>query len=421
MKAQMKKVLVVLTAIVMMGLGAKSVAAATEVPITKVTFPTAITVYTGETKTLTVGANPTNTTYKTAITWKVDDQGFFTSKVNGTGTKANQASSISITGKKACTTGTVKASIKVYDSTGKYIKTYAGTCKVTVKAAVALKSISLSKTSATVNVGSSLTLGVNYNPTNTTVAKNVTWTSSNTKVATVAGGKVVAKAPGTVTVTAKVGGKSATCKVTVKAPITSVKLSKTSATINVGSNLGLSVTYSPANTTDSKTITWTSSNTAVATVSKGTITGKKAGTATITAKMGSKTATCKITVKAVAPSFVNVGDCYTRINNYRKSAGLKALVKDTKLESIAQTRAKEIVSKFSHTRPNGQSGLTLISGNIYKGENIAKGQTSCAAVMTAWYNSAGHKANMLNSHFTKVGFAGYKYNGNFYWVTMFSS
>ena len=79
------------------------------------------------------------------------------------------------------------------------------------------------------------------------------------------------------------------------------------------------------------------------------------------------------------------------------------------------------MQKFSHTRPNGNSGLSIISGNLYKGENIAKGQRNCAAVMKAWYNSAGHKANMLKVNYTKVGIAGYEYNGTIYWVQLFSS
>ena len=148
---------------------------------------------------------------------------------------------------------------------------------------------------------------------------------------------------------------------------------------------------------------------------------RKDGTVTITAKVGTKTATCKVTIKAAAGKYINVNDCYTRLNNYRTAAKVRTLTKDTALENIAKTRAKELVTSFSHTRPNGQSGLSLIPGNIYKGENIAKGQTTTAQVSTAWYNSAGHKANMLKANYTKVGIAGYEYNGTMYWVQIFSS
>ena len=77
--------------------------------------------------------------------------------------------------------------------------------------------------------------------------------------------------------------------------------------------------------------------------------------------------------------------------------------------------------KFSHTRPNGKSGLTLIKGNKYKGENIAMGQTSCAQVSQAWFKSPGHKKNMLKKQYKKVGIAGYEHNGGNYWEKVLSS
>lgn len=212
--------------------------------------------------------------------------------------------------------------------------------------------------------------------------------------------------------------------------VKSVSLNKTSATMNVGSGLGLQISFTKTKgyTVNTKNIQWASSNSAVAAVSGGYITAKKAGTATITATLEGHKATCKVTVKAVKPTWVNTSGAYTELNKYRKNAKLKALKKDAKLEAIAKTRAKEMAekNKFSHTRPNGKSGLTLIPGNVYKGENIAKGQTSAAAVTKAWYNSKGHRANMLagnkaSKHFTKVGIACYKYNGVTYWAQVFSS
>ena len=77
--------------------------------------------------------------------------------------------------------------------------------------------------------------------------------------------------------------------------------------------------------------------------------------------------------------------------------------------------------KFSHTRPNGKSGLTLIKGNLHKGENIAKGQKNCKDVSVAWYKSTGHRTNMLRKQFKKVGIACYEYNGVTYWAQVFSS
>ena len=91
----------------------------------------------------------------------------------------------------------------------------------------------------------------------------------------------------------------ATCKITVTKPITKITLNKTSAKIFIGKTVTLKSTVSPSNATN-RNVTWKSSNTSVATVSSaGVVTGKKAGTATITctAKDGSGVkATCKITV-----------------------------------------------------------------------------------------------------------------------------
>lgn len=79
---------------------------------------------------------------------------------------------------------------------------------------------------------------------------------------------------------------------------TSISLDKTSATIKVGGTVTLTASCKPVNA--SVEYTWKSSNTAVATVSKGTVKGKKKGTATITVtdKKSGKTAKCKVTVKA---------------------------------------------------------------------------------------------------------------------------
>ena len=112
---------------------------------------------------------------------------------------------------------------------------------------------------------------------------------------------MTAKKKGTATITAKVGGKKYTCKVTVKQPVKTVKLNKKSATLKKkGGTVTLKATISPK-AANNKAVTWKSSNKKVATVnSSGKVTAVGNGTCTITAtaKDGSKKkATCKITVK----------------------------------------------------------------------------------------------------------------------------
>ena len=114
------------------------------------------------------------------------------------------------------------------------------------------------------------------------------------------------------------------------------------------------------------------------------------------------------------------------VNEERAKAGLSALVLDETLASAAMVRATEIETSFSHTRPDGRSFSTVLSdmGIQYRrsGENIAWGQQSPQAVMEGWMNSKGHRANILNPNFTKIG-VGYRKNaaGRTYWTQLFMS
>jgi len=166
---------------------------------------------------------------------------------------------------------------------------------------VAVTGVSVNPTTATVGLGSTQQLNATIAPANAT-NQNVTWTSSNTAVATVnASGLVTAVAEGTTTITVKTvdGNKTATSAITVAAiPVASVSVSPTTASLYAGNTQQLSPTIAPANATN-KNITWSSSNTAIATVnSSGLVTAVATGTATITATTqdGNKTASAVITV-----------------------------------------------------------------------------------------------------------------------------
>ena len=158
----------------------------------------------------------------------------------------------------------------------------------TINVTKALKGISFEgdKTSANLNVGQTDSLTVVYDPADTTDDKTVTWTTSKESVVTVSNGTVTAVGPGTATVTAKVGDKTATCTYTVKAPLTSIELNNGENDVSLvkGQNKNISIKFNPENTTDSKTVTWASSDETVATVDgNGKVKAIKAGTTTITA------------------------------------------------------------------------------------------------------------------------------------------
>lgn len=110
-------------------------------------------------------------------------------------------------------------------------------------------------------------------------------------------------------------------------------------------------------------------------------------------------------------------------NQYRASYGLKALSLDSAVTKVAQEKANDMARNnyFSHTSPTYGSPFQMLKsfGVSYRaaGENIAKGYSGAKSVVEGWMNSEGHRANILNSSFTKLG-VGYNSSGN-YWVQIF--
>lgn len=113
------------------------------------------------------------------------------------------------------------------------------------------------------------------------------------------------------------------------------------------------------------------------------------------------------------------------VNEERAKEGLSPLTMDSQVQAAAQVRAVESEQSFSHTRPDGRHFSTaLTEQNVsYRGagENIAWGQRSPEAVVAAWMNSAGHRANIMSAKFTTIG-VGYHQNANGtnYWSQLFT-
>ena len=111
------------------------------------------------------------------------------------------------------------------------------------------------------------------------------------------------------------------------------------------------------------------------------------------------------------------------VNELREQKGLNALEEDWQLSRVARYKSQDMKDNnyFLHTSPVYGSPFEMIKnfGISYRraGENIAKGQTTPQAVVNAWMNSSGHRANILNSGYTKIG-VGYVENGK-YWTQMF--
>ncbi|ADM72624.1 hypothetical protein GMA19_04869 [Paenibacillus polymyxa E681] len=102
------------------------------------------------------------------------------------------------------------------------------------------------------------------------------------------------------------------------------------------------------------------------------------------------------------------------VNKERAAAGLTPLGMDGNLSKMAMAKAQDMFNNnyFDHTSPTYGSPFEMMGkfGIVYSaaGENIARGQTGPSQVMNEWMNSEGHKANILNSSFTKIGIAYFK-------------
>ena len=300
--------------------------------------------------------------------------------------------------------------------------------------AVYAASPKISKSSVDLPIGYYITLKVSG------ASGNITWSSGDSEVAAVKSSgensaKVTGKKTGTTYIYAKTGGQTLKCKVTVKQSF--ISSSKNTVEVNAGNSAAVTLTV-----TGSKSIVVSNSDKSVCTTSWGkwsdnkiklTINAKNAGTAKlkIYAKGYSSSTAQTITVKVsgkdseVSAASDVEDEVIKLVNKEREAKGLSALVKDDTLSKVADLRVKEIVEKFSHTRPDGSKCFTAFEDagivNVYMAENIAMGQKDASEVMDSWMNSAGHKSNIMNSNFTRMGLSCYESGGRKYWVQVFSS
>ena len=229
-----------------------------------------------DSETLTATLVPANTTDDRTVTWSTNAEDVAT--VNQSGR---------VTGKKE---GTAVITAKVGDKEA--------SCTVTVKE-VHTQRIYFDDSKLTLNKGKNKTLSLRFDPSNTTDAKKATWESSEPSVASVStSGYVRALKKGTTTVTAKIGDMTASIEIeVVEVPMTGVKISYGSKSLKVKQFTYMSASYLPSDTTDTKSGTWKSSNTNVATVSSsGRVTAVSEGEAIITFISGAFTAECYVKV-----------------------------------------------------------------------------------------------------------------------------
>ena len=221
-------------------------------------------------------------------------------------------------------------------------------------------------TAKTVYTGSKFTLKATVTPELASATNDVDWSSSKEAVATVDNGVVTAKKAGSAVITAKVGAVTATCKVTVRQHVTSVKLNATRKVLYNGKATTLKATVYPSNASN-KAVTWKTSNSKVATVNaKGVVRAKKPGYAyiTVTTKDSKKTARCKVTVKAQKKSI--------SLQKKGKSVNIKATVSpsNTYNKAITVSNSKKKVVKVSTSKI--RSGKTVKVTALKKGSSKIK-------------------------------------------------
>lgn len=175
----------------------------------------------------------------------------------------------------------------------------------------AVSRVSVTPSTISMASGDKQTLAASAQDASGTVltGKTVLWASSNTQVATVAGGEVTALGSGTANITATVEGVSGTAAVTVaKLPVASVSVAAATVTIGAKATLLATVTDTKGNVVTDRPVTWTIAPSTVATIdgTTGEVTGVAAGTATATATSEGKSGSATVTVTPVAVKSVTV-------------------------------------------------------------------------------------------------------------------
>ena len=249
---------------------------------------------------------------------------------------------------------------------------------------VSVKSIALNTSYKTINKGKTFKIEKTITPSNAT-DKTVTWTSEDSKIATVdSKGNVKGKKGGVTNIVATTndGYKVAKCRVTVHdnttIKVTGVKLNQTSANLLIGKKITATATVTPSNATN-KVVKWKSSNAKVATVSNGEITGKSKGSATITATTTDGAKTAKIKVKVgntkvtgvklnIKETNVTVGESVTISETVEPSnATNKKITWKTSNKNIATVDSKGKVK----AKKKGKATITAITEDSSKKANVA--------------------------------------------------
>ncbi|MEP6931162.1 MAG: Ig-like domain-containing protein, partial [Flavobacterium sp.] len=271
---------------------------------------------------------------------------------------------------------------------GTFSWTQSSNCSTT---SIAVTGVTITPTTATLNVGATQQLTPAVAPANAT-NKTVSYSSNNTGVATVnSGGLITAIASGsaTITVTTQDGAKTAVSVITVNssnAAVTSVSLSPATVSISVGETQQLTPTILPSNATN-KTVSYASNNTGVATVNAaGLVTAVSNGTATITVTTadGNKTNTSAITVSTATGNYFTIKNRWT--NTYLYDAGANVGYGATVANNNYKWQKVAVDATYFILKNVG-------TGDIMHIENLT-GAVQCTAGQSTWWSAQWSNENV---------------------------
>ena len=358
----------------------------TEVKPDKVDVQSYLQVPVGGSKAVSVTVTPPNAVY--TLSYKIYD------------TTIAEVSNGIVYGKKAGETD-----LKVWTDNGKY-----DMCRVIVYENKPT-SIDLPST-LSLEVGKSKTLTPTVVPSDATYT--LSWSSSNTSVATVSqSGLVTAKAAGATIITVRTdNGKSDDCLVTVTQSAvspTSVSVTPTSLSLEVNQTANLTATVYPSNATTS--LTWSSSNTNVAKVSSGKVTAVGAGSCVITVKTSNgKSATCNVTVAepVVNPTSIYVSPS-TMSLELNETANLTATVYPSNATtSLAWSTSNSSVAKVSNGKVTavgaGTCKITVKTSNGKSASCNVTVRSSNSGTSAGWSGTYNVTSSVDRKHVSDYNF-----------------
>ena len=238
-------------------------------------------------------------------------------------------------------------------------------CLVKVAEVIIEKTISIKEKTIEIKKGTTIELNVFVDPSQ--YIDSVIWTSSDNNIVTVDKGVITAVNGGTATIKATLDDKVVSCQVTVTIPVDSIKLNKSKISLKKGYKDSIKATISPSDSTN-KTITWSSSDSSIVKVdSDGIVTGVGSGTATITATIENKQATCKVT---------SIGYVITADSRFLKDPTVASYNSETLKYRITQVNNNNYVLVWVLDAYKQFNSALPKVGTAYSGDDILRMEVS---------------------------------------------